>query len=172
MGGGGCWWRFGCLKDGVDFMLEEFLNLVRGVGCLGCCGGVLLPIFIRFKEELLEGGPVFVSLRFFTPFFAIPVEQSSALNVIVSPTNQLGVIDNFMTLRSEVLSIFELLEEGFNGSWWIPLLFHTQFVLRLISIINRSICCPDVGHECKWGYLGVTGVFVLEGLDVLVIYGV
>ena len=77
-----------------------------------------------------------------------------------------------MTLCSEVFSIFELLEEGFNGSWWIPLLFHTHFVLRLICIINRSICCPDVGHERKRGYLGVTGVFVLEGLDVLVIYGV
>ena len=160
------------MKDGVDFMLEEFLNLVRGVSCLGCRGGVLLPIFIRFKEECLEGGPVFVGLRFLTPLLAISVEQSSALNVIVCPTNQLGVINNFVTLRCEMLAIFELFEEGFNGSWWIPLLFHTDFVLSLVGIVDCSVCIPDVGHERKWGDLGITGMFVLEGLDILVIDGV
>ena len=75
------------MKDGVDFMLEEFLYLVRGVSSLGCRGGVLLPIFIRVKEEGLEGGPGFVGLRFLTPLLAISIEQSGALNVVVCPTN-------------------------------------------------------------------------------------
>ena len=53
-------------------------------------------IFISEDEVIPEVDPCLVGWFLFTPYLAIAVEEAGVLDVLITPTDELRVIDNFV----------------------------------------------------------------------------
>ena len=75
--------------SGYDLIIDDLLDLIGGVG--GIVGGeiVLLSVIFCSDEKGFEGSPLFYSGWSFPPSFAILVEQTGGLYVVVGPPHEL-----------------------------------------------------------------------------------
>ena len=90
---------------------------------------IFLAVVFGEGKMFLESCPGFFGLILLAPLLTITVEQASSFNVLISSTDELGIIDIFVSTGRKFLSFLKLVEESddrFKGSPLTFLIFLLQ----------------------------------------------
>ena len=94
--------------------MKNLLDLVGSISSVGGSGirGIVLEVIVKGQDEmLLEVRPGFVFWCLLAPLFALTIKQTGVFNVLISPSDKLGIVDDFVSSGGEFLSFFELVKQ-------------------------------------------------------------
>ena len=89
------------------------MYLISGISSFrgGGCRGLVLKVVVVGKDEVfLEISPGLFFCCFLAPFFTLAVEEAGVFDVLIPPSDELGIIDDFISSGGEFLSLLKLLE--------------------------------------------------------------